>query len=190
MNCIHAPQNHRPHWAIVNLLLVTAALLFMMSSCMTYERAVKKYGHMAKDSIHVTVRDTVTIPKDSVIVHLNNDTITTYKEIQQGRTKVIVERTHTQTTIKATCEADTIYLQKIVTLPPVVKFGIAPWFKNAFYITLGLLLMIALIVYFFVKSRSAGRQAAKQVAEDQQNQVTQVMLNAINEANHQKPTDQ
>jgi hypothetical protein len=150
-NSIHTPQDHRNAWLVVNLLLLTSTMIFLLSSCMTYEKAVKKYGHMAKDSLHITVRDTVTIPKDSVIVHLNNDTITTYKEIQQGRAKVIVERTHTQTTIKATCEADTIYLQKIVTLPPVVKFGIAPWFKTAFWIVLAILGMIAMIVAFFAK---------------------------------------
>lgn len=151
MNCIHAPQNHRPHWAIVNLLLVTATLLFFMSSCMTYQKAVKKFGHMAKDTTHLIVSDTVVVPKDSAVFTYRNDTATFYKEVHQGRARVIVEHTHTTTQVKAVCDPDTIYKQTTVILPPRVTFGVANWYQPAFWIVLAILGMIAMIVGFFIK---------------------------------------
>ncbi len=154
MSPIHTPQDHRNAWLTVNLLLLASALFFLtsLSGCMTYERAVKKFGHMAYDSTTITVRDTVIIPKDSVSLILKNDTTTVYREIQQGRAKVIVERTHTYTIIKATCAGDTIARETKAKVAPRVSFGVAGWYQPAFWIVSAILGMIAMIVAFFAPS--------------------------------------
>ena len=50
-------------------------LLLLLSGCMTYEKAVKKWGHLAKDSVIVEKVVAVQVPKDSVTWAIDNATL-------------------------------------------------------------------------------------------------------------------
>lgn len=143
-----ATPTERIGWFTANCLLLIAALLiaFCMNGCMSYSKAVRKFGHLAKDSAVVTIQDTVRIPKDSVILSLKTDTTTIHRIIEQGRARIIYDRTNTITTVKAECKADTIIRTLQAKCPPVASFGIAPWYRWAFYIAAGLLL-VAILAY-------------------------------------------
>lgn len=125
------------------------ALVLALSSCMTYEKAVRKFGHLATDSTRITVRDTVIVPYDSVVFQLKTDTTTVHRIVEQGRAKIFYDRTHTITKVKAECKPDTIIREIVAKGPPQASFGIAPWYKTAFFITFGLLL-VAIVSYVFL----------------------------------------
>ncbi|GAB2586476.1 hypothetical protein GCM10027190_39470 [Spirosoma areae] len=116
---------------------------------MTYNKALRKFGYLATDSATVLIQDTVTILKDSVVLSLKTDTTTIHRVIEQGRARVIYDRTREITRVQAECKADTIIRTLQAKCPPVASFGIAPWYKPAFFISLGLLL-VAIVSYVFL----------------------------------------
>lgn len=136
-------------YAVAAGLLLLAFCLFSMTSCVTYGRFVRKFGHVGNDSATVVINDTVTIPKDSVILSLKTDTTTVHQVIQQGRAQIIYDRTKTVTRIQANCRDTTIIKEVPAKCPPVTSFGIAPWYKTAFYVTL-FLLAVAVVAYIFI----------------------------------------
>ncbi|GAB3734989.1 hypothetical protein [Spirosoma lituiforme] len=143
-------KNERIGWIAANALLLATALLlaYLMSGCMTYSKALRKFGHLAKDSTTVLIQDTVTIPKDSIVTQFKTDTTIFHKVIETLRSKLTIDRTPRSTRITAECKPDTIIRTLQAKCPPVASFGIAPGYKWAFYITLGLLI-VAIIVFLF-----------------------------------------
>jgi len=143
---------------ILFLILVLAA-----TSCVTYEKCARKFGNTVSDTIRVTIPVSVLVPRDSVITSFKTDTTYLYKEVQQGRAKVIFERTHTITTVQAQC--DTITVTKLVPVKvpaKVIKWGVAPWYKTAFLITASFLLMcLGLLAILFFHKPNYDLQTAK-----------------------------
>lgn len=140
-----------------NTLLVALAAI-ILSSCVTFERCKSKFGENAvTDSIKVMVPVSVLVPKDSVVTSFITDTTYFYKEIIQGRAKVIVERTNTITTVQAQCDTVTIIKKVPVKVPgPQVIWGVAPWHKTAFrWTATALILAIVYMVFgkFFTRKR-------------------------------------
>ena len=141
-------KTERAGLILVNLLLITAFCLFATSGCYTYQKAIRKFGHVAKDSVTITVMDTVTIPKDSIVTSFRTDTTIFHKVIETLRSKLTINRTPKLTTIQAECKPDTIIRKVRANCPPVATFGVAPWYKWGFWIMVGLLI-VAIIVYAF-----------------------------------------
>ena len=115
------------------------------TSCTTYKKCQQKYQNTFTtiDSVRVTAPVIVTVPRDSVVTSFVTDTTYLYKEIQQGRAKVIVERTNTITTVQARC--DTVTIIKTVRANVPVKWGVAPKYKSWFYYAL---VALAVSVFF------------------------------------------
>jgi hypothetical protein len=127
---------------IVFALLCTV----LITSCATYRRCQDKFATQITDSVRVTVPVTVTVPRDSVVTSFVTDTTYLFKEIQQGRAKVIVERTNTVTTIQAECDTVTLTKSVPVKVPgPRVVWGVNPWYRTAFLVALG---MLAVSLFF------------------------------------------
>lgn len=140
-----------------NILLITLTA-FLLSSCVTFQRCKDKFGeNTVTDSVKVIVPVSVLVPKDSIVTSFVTDTTYFYKEITQGRAKVIVERTNTVTTVQAKCDTVTIFKKVPVKVPgPQVVWGVAPWHKTAFrWTSTALILAIAYIVFgkFFTRKR-------------------------------------
>jgi hypothetical protein len=122
--------------------LIIVGLIMLCSGCATYNRCLQKFGSELSDSVTVAVPVAIIVPKDSVIMTFVTDTTYFYKEIQQGRAKVIVERTNTVTTVQARCDTVTIVKTKLVRLPGPDKFGVAPWYRTGFIIACGALSIV------------------------------------------------
>ncbi|WP_080058308.1 hypothetical protein [Spirosoma aerolatum] len=141
---------------LANCLLFAVACFFL-TSCLTYQKALRKFGHLAKDSATVVVTDTLITKKDSVVLRLKTDTTTVHQVIQEGRARIIYDRTHTITQVKAECLPDTIIREIQANCPPVASFGIAPWYRLGFWIAIGVLavcVLIFLLSYIFKLSIS------------------------------------
>ena len=157
------PKSERAAWLATNALLIIAALIiaYCLSGCMTYKQAVRKFAHVATDSVPMTtlvpvvIRDTIWMPGDTVTISVKTDTTDFLKTVTGKRTKLTFARNRGITTLTAEAKPDTIIrkLTKTVTIrtkcPPVATFGVAPWYKTAFYISLALLLAMAL-AYLFI----------------------------------------
>lgn len=136
-------------WSLFCGLLLFAGLLLSLSSCKTYSGFLRKFGHVGKDSTVVTVNDTLMTLKDSVSLVLKTDTTTIHRIIEHGKARIIYDRTKEITRIQAECKPDTVIRKIKVKGPPIATFGIAPWYRWAFYLTLGLL-AVAVISYIFL----------------------------------------
>ncbi|WP_080058965.1 hypothetical protein [Spirosoma aerolatum] len=132
---------------LVNLLLLFALSIFV-SGCMTYNKALRKFGHLAKDSTHIVVRDTVIIPGDSIAKGYRTDTTVIHDVFQQGRARLTVDRNARTTTVKAECKPDTIYREIKANCPPIATFGVSSWYKKGFWIMLALLILAGIFFLF------------------------------------------
>lgn len=130
------------------LLLCVLSLTFFFSSCASYKRCRDKFATTVTDSVRVQVPVSVLVPRDSVVMSFVTDTTYFHKEIQQGRAKVIVERTNQITTVQAECDTVTIIKQVPVKVPVQTLWGVAPWYKTAFQFTAGALAVLVLIFVF------------------------------------------
>ncbi len=138
--------------------LCTLLLIFSMCSCASFKRCQQKFGSTVTDSVRIQVPVSVIVPRDSVVTSFLTDTTYLYKEIQQGRAKVIVERTNTVTTVQAKCDTVTVTKLVPVKVPgPRVVWGVAPWYKNAFKYSLcanALLIVIIIILLDLLNKRT------------------------------------
>ena len=143
------------------LLLIAYSLL--LTSCATYNRCQSKFQNTSvsersrrPDSIKVIVPVPVLVPRDSVITTFVTDTTYLYKEIQQGRAKVIVERTNHITTVQARCDTVTITKLVKVNVPgQTISWGVAPWYKKAFTYMLYLFILAAGVVFVIFQNRKS-----------------------------------
>ena len=139
------------------LLLLAYSLL--LTSCATYNRCQSKFQSAVpersrRDSVEVPVQVPVLVPRDSVITTFITDTTYLYKEIQQGRAKVIVERTNTITTVQARCDTVTITkLVKVKVPGQPINWGVAPWYKKAFHAMLYLFVLAAGVVFIIFQNK-------------------------------------
>ncbi|RIV21370.1 hypothetical protein DYU11_18360 [Fibrisoma montanum] len=155
-------KTERIGYTIANILLLALALLLVlaMNSCMTYKRAVRKYAHMAKDSVEVTttvpivIHDTLTIPGDTVTLSVQTDTTYLYKVVEGKRAKLTFERSKGLTRLTAEAKPDTVIrvISRTKTIrqkcPPVAQFGVAAWYRVGFFVALALLVLTLLFVLF------------------------------------------
>ena len=125
------------------LFIMLPVLIYCMSDCMTYRKAKAKYATVKVDTI--TVRNTITIPKDSIRYVMHNDTTTYIREVRQGRAKLVIEKTHDITYIKADCDSMTKTVQTLVPQQQVT-WGIAPWYKEALAFALGIVIVLLIIL--------------------------------------------
>jgi hypothetical protein len=139
--------------------IILVILVLAVASCTSFKRCQLKFANQLTtvDSIKVPVPVSVVVPRDSVITSFVTDTTYLYKEIQQGRARVIVERTHSITTVQARCDTVTITRIIRVSVPgPRVIWGVKPWYKTAFEVSIRLLIFaIATIIFLnFRKPKS------------------------------------
>lgn len=128
-----------------NLLII--AFIFLLTSCVTYQRCKDKFATTLTDSVTVTNTVSLTIPKDSIVTRWQNDTVTFVREIQQGRAKVIVEKTKYYTVVKADCDSATKTVTKIVKVKSDTNsFGVAPFWKYASLVLAGIAIVLFLVI--------------------------------------------
>lgn len=143
-------------------LLAPFVAILLLSSCSSYNKLVRKYGRNVTDTLRVVVSDTVRIEKDSLVLGYRNDTVAFRQVMQQGRARVIVEKTPIYTTIQAECRDTTIIHETIKEIPVTKRvFGVDPklleaannradsWMYGC--IVLGGLLTIGLIVWLVTR---------------------------------------
>jgi hypothetical protein len=112
--------------ALIALLLTLAA-----TSCTTFQKAFRKYGHMANDTTLVEIPVTVTVPRDSVVMVLKTDTTHIIQEMRQGRATVKIIRDHTNTIVQADCDSvikTVTGKTKVVTR--TVNWGVDPKYES------------------------------------------------------------
>ncbi len=130
MNLYQQEQSENRRWSFAALLttaLSLLALVALLSSCTTFEKAFRKYANNKVDTTFVTVSQTV--PHDSAVLHLVTDTTTVYKEVRQGRARIIYQRDGRTTLVKANC--DSVVVEKKV--PQYITrqmWGVDPKFKS------------------------------------------------------------
>jgi hypothetical protein len=125
-------------------------------SCASYKRCQQKFANIVTDSVKVTVPVSILVPKDSVIATFVTDTTYLYKEVQQGRARVIVERTHSITTVQAKC--DTMFITKYVPVKVPgarVVWGVSPKYKTQSKIGWGLLAIALSLIIVLLKNRKS-----------------------------------
>jgi hypothetical protein len=137
-------------------LLFALLIMFTVSSCATYKRCSQKFQTATvADSVKVLVPVTVTVPKDSVVTSFVTDTTYLYKEIQQGRARVIVERTNTITTVQAKCDSVLITKTIYVKVPgPRVVWGVSPRYKTQSKIGWSLLAAAVSLIIILLHNRT------------------------------------
>jgi hypothetical protein len=148
-------------------LLFALLIVFTISSCATYKRCSQKFQTATvADSVKVLVPVTVIVPKDSVVTQFVTDTTYLYKEIQQGRARVIVERTNNITTVQAKCDSVLITKTIYVKVPgPRVVWGVSPRYKTQSKIGWSLLgLAISIIVILLHNRKELKKELASKNA--------------------------
>lgn len=134
-------------------------LLFLLSGCMTFQKAQRRYATTEVDTVYHTV--TTVVPRDSAVLRLVTDTTTVIREIRQGRAQIIYERNPRTTTIKANC--DSVFIEKKVPVYITKQvWGVDPKWKEqaedaerwatrwrtAFFVLLGLLAATVAAIWF------------------------------------------
>lgn len=133
--------------------LITIILLAIwLQGCMSYERAVKKYGTTVFDTLVNVIQVPVVVPHDSVITTFKTDTTYYIKEEQQGRARVQIIRTPQTTVVRADCDSTTIIKEHIVRVPvQSVQWGVNKWYKYGFWIMVALFAILALSIFLAQK---------------------------------------
>lgn len=130
--------------------LICAALL---GSCVTYKKCQEKFGTPQTDTVQVTVQVPVLVPRDSIITVTKTDTTYLYKEVQQGRARVIIERNPATTTVQAKCDTVTI-IRDVPVKVPMKHYvfqdnpdKVSKFWKSAFWWMLAVNVLICLLFY-------------------------------------------
>ena len=147
-----------PFWermGLVLLHLVLAVAVLFVGLCLfscgpTYQRCFDKYGRSTTtyDTTRHTIRDTITIPRDSAVLVLKTDTTRVIEHFTRGKATVTIIRQPTNTTVLANCESTTIIRE--VKLPSAIinnTWGVAAWYKWAFWMLAGMVLVLLLVWY-------------------------------------------
>ncbi len=111
---------------LITLCLCAFATL-CLTQCATYKRCQEKFATTITDTVMVNVP--LFVPKDSIVTSFVTDTTYLYKEIKQGRARVIVERTPRETRVQAECDTITIY-KKVPVATTINRWGVDPWYKK------------------------------------------------------------
>ncbi|WP_234734491.1 hypothetical protein [Tellurirhabdus bombi] len=131
-------------------------------SCKPYERLVRKYGKEVTDTLRVTVRDTIRIEKDSVVLAYRNDAAPFTRTVKQGRATLTITKRQAETTAEAECQGDTIYINKTVEVPVKTTYiGVDPGLLRSaerkaqswMYSTIALAAVVVLMAIAFLFSR-------------------------------------
>jgi PBP1b-binding outer membrane lipoprotein LpoB len=122
------------------LLIILALLIaLLLNSCMSYNKAKTRYARTVVDTLTVTKKVTVTIPKDSVKYQFVTDTVPFYREIQQGRAKIQVQYQDRIVKIKADCDSTTKTETVTLKTPQEINtWGASPIYEKGFFVLCGL----------------------------------------------------
>ncbi len=134
------------------LLIICFALL--CQACVTYKKCMDKFAQSISDTVTVTKKVTLNVPKDSLIYNIHNDTIPFWVEVQQGRAKLTINKTSKNTIIKADC--DSVTKEEIIKYKQIVTtnhIGISPGWKTGFFVLLGgfILALLCIVILYFTK---------------------------------------
>lgn len=139
--------------------LLFFVLIALLAACTTYKKCAEKYSTTYVDSVQVTVPISVVVPRDSVITRVKTDTTYLYKEVQQGRARVILERTPVITTVTAKCDTVTIVKHSTVFVPREVRVfrdnpdKVSGWYKKGFWWMLAVNAFIILLAYLLFRKQ-------------------------------------
>ena len=144
-------DNHQVNMRMYKVLLIIFSLLiaWMLNSCMTYRKAKARYAHTVTDTITISKKVILKIPKDSVRYRFITDTIPFYDEIRQGRATLRVQYKDRIVKIKADC--DSISKSETVTLKTpqeINTWGVSPYYEKGVYVLSTLLFCI--VLYFLI----------------------------------------
>lgn len=133
--------------------LLFALLTFGLAGCATFSRCKTKFGNTFTDTVRVQETVRLTVPRDSAVLSLVNDTTTVVREVVNHRARVIVEKTRDVIHVRAIC--DTVFMEKIVEIktPTVQNWGVSPGWRTASYALAGALLLatVLLLVVLLVR---------------------------------------
>lgn len=135
---------------LLTLVLCAFATLPLLQ-CATYKRCQQKFATTTRDTVTITVP--VLVPRDSVITSFITDTTYLYREVQQGRARLRIERTPKQTRIQADCDTVTIY-KKVPVATTINRWGVDPWYQKGTWffglLWLGTMLYLLFVHYFHI----------------------------------------
>lgn len=134
---------------MAKVILTLLVLTFFVNGCVTYKQCVDKFGYLSRDTVRITVRDTVRIvhvlPGDSLETEINIDSLCARvassklqmeDSLQRNRLTLRwwVDRYNRLLKVRAVQKADTVTITKIVEVqgecPPQVVLDPAkslPW---------------------------------------------------------------
>lgn len=143
-------------------ILILLITLCSLSSCLTQKKILQKAEQLT-DTTYVTKVETITIPKDSVIIRTKTDTSRVLIRERQGRATVTLIRTPVETIAKAECDTIIREVRVTVPCPPQLIIGVNKWWRVAAIALGGLLVMsFMLIVTFLAGVRYTQKQLSKQ----------------------------
>jgi len=122
------------------------AILLLCTGCVTQKKCIEKFG----DTIRVTVKDTIYIPKE--VINFSFQTLIDTLEvvdtfyIKQGRASA----TFTPQSVTIECEADTIYKERVIKVP-AIKEPLPHWSKNPLLPWLIALIILVFGLFYFIK---------------------------------------
>ena len=132
--------------------LILSFIIHSLMSCMTYNRALRKFAHVVTDTVEVRKIVTVTVPRDSAVLRLLTDTTHIVREAQQGRATVRIVREPTYTTVYATCDSAKMAQEIVAKMPrQSVYWGVSLWYKRGFWALL-VAISVAAAGYFLAKN--------------------------------------
>lgn len=123
-----------------------ALLTVGLAGCATFNRCKTKFGGTFTDTVRVQQTVRLTLPRDSAVISLVNDTTTVIREVTSHRARVIVQKTRDVIHVRAVC--DTVFLEKTVEVktPTVQNWGVSPNWKYATYGLGGAVLLAFLLL--------------------------------------------
>ena len=139
--------------ALLHLVLLVAVFclgLCLFSCNVTYQRCLDKFGRTTNvyDTTRHTIRDTVTVPRDSAVLVVHTDSTRIVRHYTRGKATVTIIREPTNTTVLANCESTTIIRE--LKIPPANQnntWGVATWYKWAFWMAVAMVLVLLLVWY-------------------------------------------
>lgn len=106
--------------------VIVLVMCIGVSSCMTFQKAQRRYATNVADTIFTTV--ITTVPRDSVRLVVKTDTTRIIERMRQGRATVTIIREPTNTTVLADCDSLT-RSQQVATRIITQKWGVDPAYK-------------------------------------------------------------
>ena len=98
-------------------------LLVLMSSCISYQKCVDRYGQQGKDSVKILVPFTLKVPGETAIYQLPVTAPLPDTIIIKGNARLVIKHDSIDRYIQAICDTITIRDTIQVMQPPIVHFS-------------------------------------------------------------------